>query len=134
MAVSKIVQPSGSSSGLDSSQVFNSTGNFSVPNTINYVHVRARGGDGGHSGPPADANANGIILYGNNGGTTNVGSIGAPGGSAGRSQRVNNYGGWASPNSGVVVESMLSVTPGSNISVAIGAGAGAHAVISWSGS
>lgn len=116
--------------GLNTSQVFTTSGTFTVPDRVTFVHVRVRGGDGDNVAPQAVSFYN---VTGATGGTTSVDTISAPGGPGGN-QFISSGGGIQtaySGRSGVTVEAFLAVTPGASLTVTIGTGLGSHAVISW---
>lgn len=115
---------------LNTSQVFTTSGTFTVPAGVTSVFVRVRGGDGGRASQAIPNNT----VVGTNGGTTSVSTISAAGGLGGWTSASNASGGFAEgqgPLPGTTVESFLAVTPGDSLTVTIGSGTGSHAIISW---
>ena len=124
MAISQFPAPSAAgaaASGLNNSQVFTTSGTWTVPAGVTYAHVYVRGGDGtGFWG-------------GSVGGTSSAGAISAPGGrqSSYRSTNVSQAAVSALP--GVTREGYITVTPEGSVSVTVGSGDGSCVIISWSG-
>lgn len=114
--------------GLNSSQLFTSSGTWTVPDGVTSIFVRVRGGDGSRS---SYSNASPYTSNGSTGGTTSVDTISAVGGSGGYYWQTSSVNASESGLPGVIVESFLSVTPSSTLTVTIGSGNGSHAVISW---
>lgn len=125
-------EPTASSGGLNSSQIFTTSGTFTVPAGVTSVFIRVRGGNGSDVGLSTSANVN---TAGASGGTTTVGNYSAAGGVGAAIRTDTTYRALGkSLTNGVVVEGYQSVTPGQSLTVTIGSGTGAHAVISWSSS
>lgn len=128
----EVYPPQSGANTLNQSQVFTSSGTWTVPSGVTSAHVFVHGGRG-----TKDTNAWGYSTFSSNsasGGTSSVESITAPGGFGGSSYANNGNFGGVAPTNGEFMQGFISVTPGSTITVIVGSGQGACAVISWSGS
>ncbi len=133
MGISTIGVASGTPS-LNRSQVFTSSGNFTVPSGVTYVHAVLRGGNGGFASN---------IFRGSNGGSaggnttfSGVTATGGPGGliRADTDQLGSQTGVAAGQGPGhdaVTISFYTQVTPGASLAIVIGSGGGAFATISW---
>jgi hypothetical protein len=111
------------------SQVFESSGTFTVPDGVTEVEVSVTGGRGqriiGNYTSPTNT-------YGTAGTATSVDSLTAGGGSGGRSWMQNQYFvAWRNPLNGATASEVRTVTPGQQLTVTVGTGDGAHAVVSY---
>lgn len=118
----------------NNSQVFRSSGTFTVPSGVSKVHVKLRGGNGTAASFYGGSGGQG---YGTAGGNTTVLGVtaeGGPAGSSGISGTGNStyVGHDASPaHNPVIIEFYSDVTPGQSVTVTVGSGLGSYAIISW---
>jgi hypothetical protein len=115
------------------SQLFTASGTFTVPFGVTRVFVRTRGGNGTHS---TSIPGNGTKTYGAAGGTTSVtgtgvslSSVGGEGTWLYNVTSGTQYG--RNPTHGVDAEAYFDVMEGQALTVTVGAGAGAYALIVW---
>lgn len=110
------------------SQLFTSSGTFTVPAGVTEVEVSVTGGRGTRvNGSHAFNN-----ITGASGGTTSVGAVSAGGGEGGRDWYNSQYYlAWRNPLNGATNSSTVAVTPGQELTVTVGTGANAHAVVTY---